>query len=187
MKRAVFSVAVLLFVGLGTAVVGGPNASDGEMAITSGGSAEATTGVGPDGKIYRTSIETTESSCLTGNQSTGIRFGEFSESGNFTRIEFSGTVQTPNPCHEVTLDVSEESSNVYRVDIKEVSRNGTCVTCLGGISFEGYFEAKDDYRLEVFHEGDNLFNKSTEGFSTEEPENTGFWRTMMQFLNSLFN
>jgi hypothetical protein len=205
MKRTVFSAAVLLFIGLGTAVVGGPDPGEDEMAITgvSGGSAEATTGVGPDGKTYRAVVENTQNSCMTENISTGVEFGNFHENGDMTRVNFTGTVGTSNPCHELSLNVSEGEGDIYTIEIVEKStlgENESCQFCTGAVEFRGSFEAGEEYRLKVFHEGEKIFEDSTEGYqpgegqkgegnqSSETGSETGFnlWGAISGFFSAFF-
>jgi hypothetical protein len=109
MRKTAIALVLVVLTGLSTAVVGGPEAGEGEMAITStGSSASASTTVGPNGTKWRTEVADINNSCMSGNQSESFQFGEFTGvEDNLTSIEFSGTLQTSNPCHMVNLEVTK--------------------------------------------------------------------------------
>jgi hypothetical protein len=140
---------------------------------------------------------------MTGNISTGVEFGEFHENGEMTRVNFTGTVGTSNQCHEISLNVSEEEGDVYSVEIVEEStlgENESCQFCTGAVEFSGSFEAGEEYRLKVFHEGEKIFDDSTGGYqprdgqegeenqSDETGSETGFnlWGAISGFFSAFF-
>lgn len=190
MKRLSVLIAFIALTGLSSAVVGGPNASDGEMAITSGsGSASATQSVGPNGTKWRTEIGTYNSSCMSGNRSQGIEFGDFSREENMTVIEFSGVLEASTPCHRAALNVSKTSEDVYQVEILEKSTDRVCTTCIGALNFEGSFAAPGEYRAVFLNDGEELGVKETSDYGEEEAgENggSGQERSVWEGFSSIF-
>lgn len=192
MRKFLIAAALLVFTGMSFGVVGGPNASEGEMTITSGSSSSASAAVGPKGTQWRSSLENRNNSCISGNQSQNIDFQGFQADGNFTTLNFNGLVQTANPCVELELNSSKESENFYRVEIVERSGDGVCVECVGVARFEGSFSAPGDYRVEVVNNGEVLDSIETPGFEAEniseeneesEPEGKSVW----EGFSSIFN
>ena len=175
MKRVYLTLALISLIGLGTAVVGGPNASDNEVAITSGSSASASTSVGPNGTEYSTSIENLNNSCVTGDQSIGLDFVGFQGDGNMTELSFEGTLETSNPCTELALEAEEVSENSYRVEVVEKSTGrGPCVQCVGGAEVTGTFSAPGEYKVEFMKGNESLGVRETSGYEeSQKGEETG--------------
>lgn len=194
MRRFLIAFVVISLVGGGAAVVGGPNASEGEMTITSGSSASASAAVGPNGTEWRSSIENRNSSCRGPEDSENISFTGFQSDGNFTELSFKGSVNTSNPCVELGLETSEIGENTYQLEIVESPSEGICTQCVGTARFEGSFAAKGDYRVEIVHEGEILDKQKTPGFSEREespgsePEGAGVWKgfsSILEWLGSI--
>lgn len=100
-KKALLSVTLILITGVSTAVVGGPNASDGELAITSSSSsASATTAVGPNGTQYEAKFSVVNRSA-SANQ-TGVINSSF----DGDQVNFTGVVETPTPCYELSHSIN---------------------------------------------------------------------------------
>lgn len=190
MKRLSIALAVLALTGMSAAVVGGPNASEGEMAITSGtGSASATNSIGPNGTQWRSQIGSYNSSCMSGNQSQGIEFGDFSTEENMTVIEFSGVLEASTPCHRAALNVSETSEDVYRVEILEKSTERVCTTCVGALNIEGSFAAPGEYRVTFVNDGEQLAERETSGYGDDTGSENGDenGRSVLEGFSSIFS
>lgn len=182
-------VALIGFIGAGTAVVGGPNASDGEMTITSG-SAGATTAVGPNGTQWTSSIENLNSSCRSPGDTENVDFIGFQADGELTELNFRGSINTSNPCSRISLDVEEVNDREYVIEVFENQSTEPCTQCTGTASFSASFAAEEDYRVEVIHDGDTLGVQETPGYGdsdTEEPEDdsdgSGVWGGLSGVLN----
>ena len=197
MKKILLGTVLLAFIGLGTAVVGGPEAEDGKMTITnSGGSASATTSVGPNGTAWRTDISNTGTSCISGNQTQNVSFGEFhSGEEDMTEISFHGGIETSNPCHEIALNVSETSEDNYRVELVERSTNSpteVCESCLGLVQFNASFSAPGEYRATFVNQGEELetletpgYGESDEGDESSGPEGASVWEAISNWFSWL--
>lgn len=175
MRKILLGTALLVFIGLGTASVGGPEGDEGEMTIMeSGGSASATTSVGPNGTRWRTDISNTGTSCISGNQTQNVSFGDFQDvEEGMTKISFHGGIKTSNPCHEISLNVSETSEDSYRVELVEKSTNSpteVCESCLGLVRFNASFSAPGDYRVEFVNQGETLEELETSGYGSSSSE-----------------
>jgi hypothetical protein len=202
MRRVSLLLAVLALTGLSTGVVGGPDAEEGEMTImNSGGSSSASQAVGPNGTEWRTQISNLENACISGNQTQGVDFGNFSQieanGENMTEITFSGVVETSNPCHRIELNVSDsgnESGDAYVVEFVEKSTGGVCTQCMGYVKFEGSFAAPGDYRVTFENDGEELENRTTPGYgegsdesgSTDEASVAEGFSMIWKWLGSLF-
>ena len=195
MKKILFTALLLVSVGLGSAVVGGPEAGDGELAITkSGSSASASASVGPNGTEWRSSVSNMNSSCMTGNQSQSVSFGDFYQSEeNMTKIEFSGVLESSNPCHEVVVNVSKSSENVYEVELVEKSTGRICTSCIGALNFEASFQAPGDYRAVFKNSGEEIAVKETPGFENttsdsddpQSPKEESVWEAVSNWFRWL--
>lgn len=170
-----------LVTGSAVAVVGGPDPGDGEMAITSGGSASATTSVDENGTNWRTEMSNLNSSCMSGNASTDLDFSDFEETDEGQKVEFSGTVSTANPCTTIETDISRDSDNSYSMELIEKSGNGTCIDCVGARNIEGSFMTEGEYRLEVIKDGDTLKELKTPEYG-EEKKDKGYFPSLGFFI-----
>lgn len=195
MKKILFTALILVSVGLGSAVAGGPEAGDGELTITkSGSSASASASVGPNGTEWRTSVSNMNSSCMTGNQSQSVSFGEFYQGeDNMTKIDFSGILESSNPCHEVVLNVSDTSENIYEVDLVEKSTGRICTSCIGALNFEASFQAPGEYRAVFKNSGEEIAVKETAGFEnttsdrddSQSPKGASVWEAVSNWFKWL--
>lgn len=183
---------MVVFAGVSLAVVNGTAPSEGEMAVTgASGSASATTSVSENRTMYRSTIQNTNNSCISGNQSQHLDFEGFqSEEENMTELSFNGLVQTSNPCVELDLEASEVSEKVYRLELVEKSTSEFCTGCIGAAKFRGTFSAPGDYSVKIVHDGEVLGTQKTPGFQEEnittektEPEEAIVW----EGISSIFN
>lgn len=193
MRRTLVLLAFIGFVGTGTAVVGGPNESKGEMVLMdSGSSSSATTSVGPNGTKWNSEISNLNSTCRGPEDLQRLEFIGFQTDGNLTELNFKGRVNTSNPCTELSLDVNQTGENSYRIEIVEESSEGICTQCLGNSEFKGSFATEGDYNIEIVHEGQILGTQKTPGYSEgkeTEPKDASLWKGfngIIEWFRSLF-
>ena len=87
-----------------------------------------------------TSIETTESSCASGEgDSAAIAV----EDGS---VVVEGTLTASNPCHEAVLDSAEliEGALSVVVDVTDTSGDEACPSCVGAITYEATAQFSTD-------------------------------------------
>ncbi|MFQ3307994.1 MAG: hypothetical protein ACI977_000209 [Candidatus Nanohaloarchaea archaeon] len=176
MKKLVLTLTVLLSVGLSTAVVGGPNPDDGGMAITSGGSAEATTSVNKNGTEYTSYFSVTN---VTQTNDTGVTNSSF----DGDTVTFTGVYQTPTPCYELNHEV-ERNGNSYNFDVTpSETGNGTCAQVVTYHKYDANFTADHAYKLNVTHDGEDVEVISHPGL--EDRGQRGFFAQLLGALISL--
>ena len=193
MRYTLVFMALIGFLGMGAGVVGGPNASDGEMVIMdSGNSASATTSVGPNGTSWSTEIQNLNSTCRGPGDRQEIEFIGFQTDGNLTELNFRGSLNTSNPCTELEIKVNETGENSYRLEIVETSSNGICTQCLGNSEFRGSFAAEKRYKVKIIHNGEVLGTQKTPGYGEEKQrplvEEAGVWKAfsgIFEWLGSI--
>lgn len=182
-KKALLSVTFILIAGASTAVVGGPNASEGELAITStGSSASATTAVGPNGTEYETEFSVVNKSA-SANQ-TGVINSSFD--GN--QVNFTGVVKTPTPCYTVTHSVDRTSEGQYSFTVETEEDNGTCTQVIAYHKYEASFTAEEPYQLTVNHGNSSVETLTHEDYAKvvdDEVDNSGPIASFFNFLSNL--
>lgn len=178
MKQEVFLLAIAIsLVTAAGAVVNedgsspSSNTDEGEMAITSTGSAGATTSVGPNGTEWSSEFSTAGSQCLSGN-STGVTNSSFETSGDTYSVSFEGMVETANPCHTLEHEITETDSGHYTMNITSEAENGTCVQCVGGVNYQASFQTGEPFTLEVRHDGEEVEELEHPENENEEPSDT---------------
>lgn len=186
MRRVLALAALIGFISAGTAVVGGPNASEGEMVIMdSSSSSSASAAVGPNGTEWRSSIENLNNSCVSSERNSSVEFVGFQSDGNLTKLSFKGSLTTPNPCYELSLNVKEVEKGLYRLEIMENSSSKICVQCLGSARFRASFSAEGDYKIKVIHDGEIIGTQKTPGYSKEKPVTNPEEAGIMEGLTSI--
>lgn len=190
MRRILVLFALIGFVGAGTAVVGGPNASDGEMVIMdSGGSASASAAVGPNGTQWRSSLENLNSSCRSPEDDQNVEFVGFQGDGNMTQLQFTGRINTSNPCTELSMDVKQVNESFYRAEIVKNPSREICTQCTGTAEFSASFSTEGDYRFEVVSDGRTLGVQETPGYGegkSPEGEKESVLKQLLNWFNSIF-
>ncbi|MFB6192932.1 MAG: hypothetical protein ABEK00_01665 [Candidatus Nanohaloarchaea archaeon] len=183
-KKALLTATFILLTGLTTSVVGGPNASKGELAITS---ASGTTAVDPNGTIYETHFSVTDRA--TSANQTGVT----NYSINNDTVSFTGVVKTPTPCYQLRHNVEETGNNSYRFNVKMQDTNKTCAQVINYQTYEAEFTAERPYTLSIQHSGEELENlevgtvKEPDREDKEYQENSdGFIAKIMTFFQGLF-
>jgi hypothetical protein len=195
---AVAVIGLLFMVSGATAVVGGPEPGENEMAITSspGSSASASKGVSPNGTEW--SAETSMVN-RSGNITEG-RLDNISYSEEEYRVDFTGHIQAPTPCHVIEHDVQETGSG-YILDVKTVhdelddDSNETgriCAQQVTMIEYEGSFSTPDHFALEVRHNNEtvqNLVHPGIDGGTPENPdlEQKGPLQRLVDWVSGLFS
>lgn len=145
-KKALLSITFIMLAGAASSVVGGPNASDGEFAITStGSSASATTAVGPNGTEYEAQFSVVNRSTST-NQ-TGVINSSF----DGDTVNFTGVVETPTPCYKVNHSIDRTGDGQYSFTVNTEEENGTCTQVIAYHKYEASFTSEQPYQLEVNH------------------------------------
>jgi hypothetical protein len=147
---AVIAIGLLFMVSGATAVVGGPEPSDGEMTIMgqgSSGSASASTSVNENGTEWRAETSmVNRSSNITEGRLEDIQYSQQDYS-----VDFTGHIQAPTPCHVIEHQVTE-SENGYVMDVKtrydetDEESNETIQPCaqqLVMIEYDGSFSAPE--------------------------------------------
>jgi len=171
-------VSMSLVLGSTMAVVGGPEAPEDGVAITS--SSSATTSVNENGTEWKSTFDNLGASCLLGDTSLGLNVTEVFKKNGMTVSEFSGTLKTNNPCVSLETNVEEIGEDSYRINLEELTDNGTCSQCIGAREVNGSFRDEGDYTLEI-----NYRNETVERIDTSDylDENSG---GLWNWLLSLF-
>jgi len=179
MKRTAL-LAATLFILISPALgVVGHNGTGGDMSITSGSSASATTSVGPNGTAYTAKVE------MAGRSQNSTEDMITEESISSSNIHFNGTIRANTPCHVIDNEV-KETEDGYVLNIKTVKDgldNSTCVQVISGINYNAEFEAESGFNLEVQHNGETVKEFST--VSDEEEKNqeeSSFWSQILSFF-----
>lgn len=174
-------VSMSLVTGSAVAVVGGPEAPEDGVAITSGSSSSATASVSENGTEWRSNLENRQSSCMTGNSSTGVNVTETSEGDEGLTVSFEGSVGTANPCATLESDVEKLSDDSYRMTLAEVPGDGACTECIGVRQIRGNLTADQDYRIELVKDNETLDTAETDNYN-QEKEPRGLWQKILSFL-----
>ncbi|PSH01788.1 MAG: hypothetical protein BRC27_00905 [Nanohaloarchaea archaeon SW_10_44_10] len=191
---SVLLLAAFFMVAGATAVVGGPETREGEMAImSSGSSASASTTVGENGTEWRAETSmVNRSSSITEPRLENVQFSEENNT-----VTFTGHIVAPTPCHVIQHEV-EESEDKYILNVKTVNdleSNGNqsiqaCAQVLTMIEYEGEFSNDEASTLEVQHKNETVRTLEHPGIDTEpvpKPEtNTGFFNSLRNFFSDLF-
>ncbi len=194
-KIATLMAVMFLAVGLVSGVVGYDGPEDKPHIMSggnSGSSAEATTGVGPEGKSWSSKIEPLNSTCMSGNQSdriTDITYSGQSSQEGLKKVEFTGFIKAANPCHKVTHSVEKEGDH-YILKVETESSTEMCVQCIGMVSYKASFEAGGPYRLTIKHGGEKVKEIDLSGSSsgdTEKEESRGVIGLLWGWLTGLFS
>ncbi|PSH00261.1 MAG: hypothetical protein BRC28_00480 [Nanohaloarchaea archaeon SW_4_43_9] len=188
---SVLLLAAFFMVSGATAVVGGPEPGEGEMAImSSGSSASASTTVGENGTEWR--AETSMVNRTSSITKPRLENVQFSEENN--TVTFTGHIVAPTPCHVIQHEV-EESEDKYILNVKTVSdleSNGNesiqaCAQVLTMIEYEGEFSNKESFKLEVRHNNETIRTLSHPGIGGELTLLPGSDTELFDSLKKLFS
>lgn len=194
-KYITVMLALMLVSGLGAAVANydGPKDQPHIMGGDSGSSAEASTGVGPNGTSWTSKIENVGSTCLSGDG--GEKISNITYSGQdavdgLKKVEFVGKIEAGTPCHQVTHEVEEVGEDSYVLNVSSERSDEVCVDCVGELTYKGSFEAPGGYSLVIKHNGDTVeeFDFSSDNKKEERKEKTekGFLGNFWKWITALF-
>lgn len=155
MKRAaILLVCIGMAIGLATAVVGHNGSGEGDLSITSGSSASASSGVNQNGTQYSAKVDMTgRTQNQTENQVRDINYADHQ------RVEFSGTLSAETPCHVIDQEVNKTGEQTYVMNIKTVKDeldDRACAEVVTGINYNAEFEADSGFNLEIQHNGETV-------------------------------
>ena len=153
-RKAVILAAIGLMVGLSAAVVGHNGSGDGDMSITSGSSASATSSVTSNGTTYTGKVEMTgRSQNQTANQISDANYE------SHETVRFSGTISAGTPCHTIDQEINETNEGTYVMNVKTVKEDldeQACAEVITGINYDAEFSAESGFQLEVQHNGETI-------------------------------
>ena len=188
---SVLLLAAFFMVAGATAVVGGPETREGEMAImSSGSSASASTTVRGNGTGWRAETSmVNRSSSITEPRLENVQFSEKDNS-----VAFNGHIVAPTPCHVIQHEV-EESEDKYILNVKTVNdleSNGNqsiqaCAQVLTMIEYEAEFSNEDSFKLEVRHNNETIRTLSHSGTGPESALLPGPDTDLFSSLNKIFS
>jgi len=185
MKRIVLITALVLLISTAAAVVGGPEPSDGELAITSSGSsASATSTVESNGTKWSSSIKMKD-------RISNISEGEILKNVSLSdsKASFTGYIQAPTPCHVIDQETQKIDNSSYLMNIETVKENESriCTQQIVMIEYIGSFEAEAPYSLEIRHNSQTIdtLEKTVGGEGTED-DKEGVIQTFLSWLENLF-
>lgn len=184
-KSIVLAASILLVIGSAAAVVGQEEPDDGEMAITSGQSASASSSVTQNGTEWRAEVS------MTGNSTEDIEDAvlnpEYSEN-EFKIVNFEGRITAPTPCHVLEHEVNKTSENSYILNVQTVdTSDGVCAQVVTGINYNASFETQDTFDLEVQHDGETVDTlEYPEEDTSEDGESDGIFQGFVTWLRGLF-
>ena len=84
----------------------------------------------PTPTVASKDIETEETDCMTGDQKASVAF-------ETDAVVVDGAIQSPDPCHEATLEVVEYDPDADRltVGVGLKDEGGGCMSCLGIVKY----------------------------------------------------
>ena len=177
-KFSLLMVSMSLVLGSTMAVVGGPEAPEDGVAITS--SSSATTSVSENGTEWKSSLDNLGGSCLVGDQEIGLNVTDVYRENGMTVSKFSGTLETNNPCVSLESSIEETGDGQFTLVLEELSGNGTCAQCIGSRQIEGSFRDEGDYELEIVYRNDTVATVDTSEKLDEQKQ--GFFRWLFSLL-----
>ncbi len=113
------------------------------------------------GENWETNLRTIESSCHSGGD-IGVTDHDTFLGGTDERaynIEFSGFIETPNPCYIVESEVTRTDEGVYEyniVPVQDLDEGEVCVECVGLLEYSGNFGSDEEFELRVMHDGEHV-------------------------------
>ena len=198
MKRTVLLATIALLVSTTAAIEGYDGPEDQPHIMSSGSTASGTTAAGPNGTEYRAEVAMRNSSCISGNLSEGLEDINYLTRESYPPqnvVEFTGYIETPNPCYTLDHEIEETAkNNIYVMNITSEASEGNCIQCVGIISYDASFEnVGDGFKLEVMHDGEVVetlehpeFNNSSDLKSPMPPKRKSFIGGIINWFSSLF-
>jgi len=192
---SVLLLAALLMVSGATAIVGGPEPGEGEMAIlSSGSSASASTSIGENGTGWRSETSmVNRSSSITEPRLENVQFSEEDNT-----VAFNGHIVAPTPCHVIQHEV-KETEDKYILNVRTVNDQldsdsnesiQACAQVLTMIEYEGEFSNEDSFKLEVRHNNETIRTLNHPGIGGEPAPlpgpDTDLFSSLENLLSGLF-
>ena len=188
MKRTLLTAITITLAISASAVVGGPEPGEGELAITSSGStSSSTTAVGPNGTEYSSTIKMTGTNS---NISIGENVENISYSGD--QVNFTGHIQSPTPCHVLEQETERIKEDSYRINIHTVNNQDNQSACTKQtimIKYQGTFEAEKPYTLEIRHKNQTIDTIEIPEITKQDPKEDrekGLIKGFMNWFGNLF-
>lgn len=166
MKKIALTLITLMLTVSATAVVGGPEPGENQMAITSA-----------DSPSYSSDFNVIN---VTQSNETGVTNHTWTDN----TVNFQGVYAAPTPCHELGYEV-EKNGNTFNFDVTSTqAENTTCAQVVTFKEYEASFTADQAYKLNVTHDGEqeDVFEHPKLGKETEN----GFFRMLLEALVALF-
>lgn len=156
------------------------NASDSSPRIGSSatGSGVATQGNGTLWKVQVIQVNRTSNTSIP-EHLAGV---SFDRAGGRHRVNFTGFMRVPTPCHVLDHRVEGTSSGEYLLNIETGSTGGACIQVLNTVEYRASFEARQPFDLEVVHGNDTV---ETLSYPQEEKRETSLIDAILSFLSSL--
>lgn len=197
-RRILLTALLVLLAGMASAIVyengSTPDCPPGQACILdSGSSASASAGVNENGTEYRAELSMlNRSQADTGNSLSNINYSE----GDVYRVEFSGTITAPTPCHALEHSVEEGEGDTYTLNVDTVvnhlDNQSMCAQVMTGIEYSAGFETDKPFSLEVQHDGETVDTLTHPGYqnNTEEPvdqeDSVGVFEGFFSWFSQLF-
>lgn len=188
LTRMMFLVLVSVFIlQASAAVVGGPEAGDGEMVIMGQGS-DSSEVLRDNGTDW--SIGTTVKERISNISDERIEDISYNSSNN--QLRFTGYIQAPTPCHTISQETIIRDNGSYTLNIDtvndntDVEGNGTIQSCVQQvvmIKYETSFKSDKDYTLEVLHNRESIESINSKEYRSDEKKN--FLERIMNSINSM--
>lgn len=178
-----------------SAAVVGHNGSGGDLSITgSSSSASATVGVGPNGTEYTAEVSMVNTTADIRNDT--VMDVTYSNDENAS-INFTGLMEVPTPCHNIDHQLERKENNTYVLNVLDVRESkvgeSVCVQQLTMIEYEGSFESKEPFKLEIQHNKSEIktlehpkFNGKKDSSSEKDSKKEGLISGLVRFLSPFF-
>lgn len=199
MRKTIPFMALVMFAGLATAVVGA-DCPPGQPCIMSGGSSNASANtfepVEKSGSDYNASLET-ESMRPSSNITERVVNSSYDSANGSYSLEFDGVMEVNSACYRPDFDVSRSQSS-YQVDISaQKKENKTCTQVITEIDYSFSFESTSPFTAEINQgnisetfehpELDEESNSGSNSGSTETGSGTDSGTSNGGVISGLFN
>lgn len=204
MKKLILAaMALLAFIGASSAIVALDCPPNVMCMSPGGGEPVSNISFNSNQSIEDPRVEITQvgASCFS-NQNNIVHWGDYHKRESYPpqhRIEFNGTLITPDPCQELDYNISKKGG-IYTLNIYAEPKEGNCIQCLGAVNYRATFSATaEHFQLNVQHDGKDMSSfappqkinegglvNHTENNPLEKPTKTGFMARILGFLTGFF-
>ncbi|MFB6100699.1 MAG: hypothetical protein ABEK16_05500 [Candidatus Nanohalobium sp.] len=118
------------------------------------------------------------------NQSTGVNNYSF----NGTSLSISGTVQIPQPCYELNVDLNEIREDSYTFNVTTERKGNGTLACADVISYRKYeatFHADMPFKMKVVHDGETIRTLEHPDYTAEKEKNKGPIASFLRIISGL--